>query len=91
MVLLFLYKSKSKDLGQGFLFGLFLVLVFTFRFFVEFLKENQSNFEAGMILNMGQLLSIPFVLIGIVFIIRAFRKKTEEQQVMSKPGKQLVK
>lgn len=88
LVLLFLYKSKSKDLKEGYFFGLFLVLVFTFRFFVEFLKENQSSFEAGMILNMGQLLSIPFVIIGIAFIIRALRNKTEVEPVKIKSGKQ---
>ena len=75
LVLLFIYTKNKKDLSNGLLFGLFLVLVFTFRFFVEFAKENQSSFEAGMALNMGQLLSIPFVVIGFIFILRSMKKK----------------
>lgn len=59
--------------SRGLLFGLFLVLVFTFRFFIEFLKENQTGFEAGMTFNMGQILSIPFVLIGLFFILKSFK------------------
>jgi phosphatidylglycerol:prolipoprotein diacylglycerol transferase len=74
LILLFLYKNKRDKWNDGFLFGMFLVLIFTFRFFVEFLKEVQSSFEAGMILDMGQLLSIPFVILGIIFIARSFKK-----------------
>jgi prolipoprotein diacylglyceryl transferase len=74
IILFFIYKNKRDRLNDGFLFGLFLVLIFTFRFFVEFLKEVQSSFEAGMVLDMGQLLSIPFVILGIIFIARSFKK-----------------
>jgi phosphatidylglycerol---prolipoprotein diacylglyceryl transferase len=73
VILIFIYKSKSKQLNDGFFFGLFLVLIFSFRFFVEFFKEVQSGFEAGMILDMGQLLSIPFVIIGFIYIMRSFK------------------
>ena len=51
------------------MFGLFCALLFTERFFDEMLKENQVAFEEGMKLNMGQWLSIPFVLIGVAFMI----------------------
>ena len=78
LILIFIYKKGLEKNRSGLLFGLFLVLVFTFRFFVEFLKEDQSSFEAGMALNMGQLLSIPFVIAGIYFIIRSFRLKKEK-------------
>lgn len=78
LCLLFTYIKGRKNFGSGFLFGLFIVLVFTFRFFVEFLKENQSGFEEGMAINMGQLLSIPFVLAGIMFITRSFKSKTKK-------------
>ena len=74
-ILLFLYKKKIAKLKQGFLFGCFMVLVFGFRFFVEFFKEAQETFEKSMILNMGQLLSIPCVLIGIYFIFRKVKDK----------------
>jgi phosphatidylglycerol:prolipoprotein diacylglycerol transferase len=54
---------------QGFIFGLFLVLLFSARFIVEFFKEEQVSFEENMILNMGQLLSIPFIALGMVIMI----------------------
>ncbi|CAK7057983.1 MAG: Phosphatidylglycerol--prolipoprotein diacylglyceryl transferase [Bacteroides rodentium] len=58
-------KNSSPYYHRGFFFGLCLTEIFTFRFFIEFLKENQVNFEDSMALNMGQWLSIPFVVIGI--------------------------
>jgi len=54
-----------KPVGTGFYFGLVLTLIFTFRFFIEYTKDNQVDFENGMLFNMGQLLSIPFIMIGI--------------------------
>ncbi|MEJ5261596.1 MAG: prolipoprotein diacylglyceryl transferase [Ignavibacterium sp.] len=72
LILYFIYQKKSISLKPGFLFGLFLILIFGFRFFIEFLKENQSAFESALPINMGQILSIPFVLLGLYFI---FRKK----------------
>ena len=53
-------------------------MIFTARFFIEFIKENQEAFEEGMALNMGQLLSIPFVLIGLFFFIRSFKIQPEK-------------
>jgi prolipoprotein diacylglyceryl transferase len=72
-VLLTLYERKGDDLKRGFLFGLFLVLVFTARFVIEFTKENQEAFESSLPINMGQILSLPFVLIGFYFIFRRRR------------------
>ena len=71
-----LMRIYWKNLGKqkpGLLFGLFLILVFGFRFFVEYVKEDQVAFEAGMKLNMGQLLSIPFVMIGVAILVWAYR------------------
>jgi len=56
------------------LFGLFLIFVFSARFVIEFIKENQVDFESGMALNMGQWLSIPFVLVGVAFVFMALTK-----------------
>lgn len=67
-IMIFLYKKYNKKLHRGFFFGLCLTLIFTFRFFIEFIKENQVGFEEGMSLNMGQWLSIPFVILGIACI-----------------------
>lgn len=77
-ILYSIYMKKRETLKTGFLLGLFLILIFGFRFFVEFIKEDQSAFEAGMILNMGQLLSIPFVIAGFYFMLR--KPKTVKQK-----------
>ncbi len=74
LILFFIYKNKYKKLNDGFIFGVFLILLFTYRFFVEFLKENQSGFEAGMAFNMGQLLSVPFIILGVILIVRSLKK-----------------
>lgn len=58
---------------QGLLFGLFLSLVFGFRFFIEFYKANQVVAEQGQALNIGQQLSIPLVALGLFFVVRAWR------------------
>jgi len=68
------WKNKGKQ-KAGLLFGLFLIMVFGFRFFVEYVKEDQVAFEAGMKLNMGQLLSIPFILGGIAILVWSFTRK----------------
>jgi len=68
------WKTNFKNL-QGFFFGLFLVLIFGTRFFVEFVKENQVAFEDEMTLNMGQWLSIPAVAIGLWFMWQAYTKR----------------
>ncbi len=68
------WKNKGKT-TPGLLFGLFLIMVFLFRFFVEFVKEEQVSFEKGMTLNMGQLLSLPFILLGVGILIWAYSTK----------------
>lgn len=77
VLLYWLWKNKRASLGQGFLFGLFCVLMFSFRFLMEFLKENQESFEDALPINMGQLLSLPFILIGIyiIFISNKHQRK----------------
>ena len=73
MVHLQIRPSKIKE---GLLLGIFFIGIFLSRFFIEFVKENQVSFEEGMTLNMGQLLKIPFVLLGIFLIVRSFRPGT---------------
>ena len=67
----FLYRRYPQKVGTGFFFGLCLFLIFTSRIFIEFTKENQETFEDGMLLNMGQLLSVPFVLLGLYCMFKA--------------------
>ena len=86
-VLLYMYwKTKAKDY-QGLLVGVFFVMVFSARFFIEFIKEVQESFENGMSLDMGQWLSIPFVLTGIFLIVRALKKGPVIYQNQAIPGK----
>ena len=73
---MWLYFKKYAWKKEGLIFGIFMICIFTSRFFIEFLKEIQEQFEEGMALNMGQLLSIPFVLMGIFFVWRALKKST---------------
>lgn len=74
IVLMWLYRKTSAKNRPGVLLGVFFIMIFTPRFFIEFIKENQEAFEAGMALNMGQWLSIPFVLMGIFLVFRALKK-----------------
>jgi phosphatidylglycerol:prolipoprotein diacylglycerol transferase len=71
-----LWKNKRNDFGKGFMFGLFCVLMFSFRFLMEYMKENQEAFENAMPINMGQILSIPFILAGIYMMFRAKKEST---------------
>ena len=70
---LLLYKKHKAKIGTGLFMGYCLFTIFTFRFFVEFIKENQVAFEDGMTLIMGQWLSIPFIIIGIAYMWRGLR------------------
>jgi len=86
-VMLYMYwKTKAKDY-QGLLVGVFFVMVFSARFFIEFIKEVQEPFEKGMTLDMGQWLSIPFVLTGIFLIVRALKKGPVIYENQAIPGK----
>lgn len=76
VLLYFIYNKKGDQLKQGLIFGLFLILLFTARFFIEFIKEVQVNFEQGMSLNMGQWLSIPFILIGFFLLYRSLKQQS---------------
>jgi phosphatidylglycerol---prolipoprotein diacylglyceryl transferase len=70
LALWFVYWKTDKKQKIGYLFGLFLVLLWTVRFFIEFLKEPQSEGEIVMSLNTGQWLSIPFIIGGFYFMYR---------------------
>lgn len=84
---MWLYFKKIAWRRQGFIFGIFMICIFASRFFIEFLKNNQEAFEEGMMLNMGQWLSVPFVLLGAFFVWRSFNNKqinTDTNHVQSK-------
>lgn len=76
-ILFRIYFRNDGHFRSGLLFGLFLTLVFTARFFIEFLKEVQVPFEKTLPLNMGQWLSIPLIITGLIILIRTYRKPLE--------------
>ena len=67
-------NSKGRYIGTGFYFGLLLLSIFTFRFLIEYTKEDQVDFENGMLFNMGQLLSVPFIIAGALFTARGIKR-----------------
>lgn len=75
LLILLIYSKHKEKIGSGFYFGFCITTIFTFRFFVEFFKEVQVSFEQGMTLDMGQILSIPFIIAGIWLMIHSRRKK----------------
>jgi phosphatidylglycerol---prolipoprotein diacylglyceryl transferase len=80
-VLFFIYNKNKGKLSDWLLTGLFFLMVFGFRFFVEFYKENQSGFEQGMLLNMGQLLSIPLAIAGLILVILSISKTRKKKLI----------
>ncbi len=81
LTLVWLYAKKLDRIYRGTFIGIFFIVCFGSRFLIEFIKEPQVAFEEGMTLNMGQLLSIPFVLLGIGFLVYAFTKKLPARAV----------
>lgn len=73
-IMIFIYKTERAKLKNGFSFGLVLVLIFIARFIIEFFKKNQVGFEERMTFNMGQLLSLPYILVGLGFVIYGLMK-----------------
>ncbi|MBO4557111.1 MAG: prolipoprotein diacylglyceryl transferase [Bacteroidales bacterium] len=73
--LLWIYWKKSDKVYKGWIFGVFLIVLFGMRFLIEFIKNDQVGFENGMLFNMGQLLSVPFIVAGIIILVWSYRKK----------------
>ena len=79
-VVMFLYWKTNARKFEGFIFGVFLIGIFLTRFLLEFIKNNQESFEDAMVLNMGQLLSVPLILWGIYLLVKSFSaiRKSED-------------
>jgi prolipoprotein diacylglyceryl transferase len=73
--LMWYYLKKKRQAKDGVIFGIFLIICFGMRFLIEFVKENQEIWEENMLLNMGQILSLPFVILGIVVLILGIKEK----------------
>ncbi len=85
-VLMYLYWRTDVKKRMGFIFGAFLILIFTARFIIEFVKEVQEPWEIGMMLNMGQILSIPFICAG-VFMLWYSKKMPAPETKIPQTGK----
>lgn len=83
-VLMFLYWKRKAGEREGLIFGAFFIGIFGSRFILEFIKNDQESFEAAMTLNMGQWLSVPFVLAGIFLIVRALVRPATSPLVTTK-------
>ena len=77
VIMWIIYRKRPQFVGTGFFFGLCLTYIFTFRFFIEYTKEVQEAFEASMPLDMGQLLSLPFVAVGAWFMVKGMKKASK--------------
>jgi prolipoprotein diacylglyceryl transferase len=73
-VLWYFWRKKPQLVGTSFFFGLDILLIFTFRFFIEYTKEVQEAFEEGLPFDMGQILSIPFILMGAYFTWKGWKR-----------------
>lgn len=87
LFLIAMYWKKLDKVHRGFFFGAFLVGCFGMRFLIEFIKEPQVGFEESMALDMGQILSIPFIIAGIAILICAAVRKTPAAIVRKAPEK----
>ena len=86
VTLFLLYRRTNLAKREGFIFGAAMVGIFTPRFLIEFIKINQVAFESGMRFNMGQWLSVPFILCGVAVMIWAWYRYKGEPAVVATPA-----
>jgi phosphatidylglycerol---prolipoprotein diacylglyceryl transferase len=82
-LLLWIWNKRKSQTPQGLLLGIALIWIFGLRFVFEFFKENQEAFENELPINMGQILSIPSVLLGVIFLVVALKNKNKTQRIFS--------
>lgn len=87
LITLFLWQLYKRGVARksGFIFGLFLVMLFAIRFLIEFVKEPQVAFEQDMFLNMGQLLSVPFIVAGLIIMYWSHKKSLSPENNPTAP------
>lgn len=88
-ILLTFYRKKKMEVRDGYIFGVFMILLFSARFLIEFVKNDQVAFEAGMQINMGQVLSLPFILAGVLMILwtKKYPKYFSQEPIPKAPKK----
>lgn len=87
LVMVWIYRRRLEKTHRGFFFGFFLVGCFGMRFLIEFIKEPQVGFEETMTLNMGQLLSLPFILVGVALLVFSEVKRIPAAAIHPEPAK----
>ena len=92
-LLFIFYRKNYTKVRDGLIFGVFMILLFTARFFIEFVKNDQVAFESGMTLNMGQWLSLPFIAAGIAMILltRKYPRYFNQSPIPKRPKKEVKK
>jgi len=75
LLLFYLYKTRIKQLGDGFLIGTMFISIFSFRFLIEFVKLEQADYIPDLPLNVGHILSIPFIILGIILILNSRKQR----------------
>lgn len=85
VLLFYIWSRRKGQTRPGLIFGIFLIILFGLRFVYEFLKENQVEFEDELILNVGQILSIPLVIAGIIILARSLQGKYSPKKEENKP------
>ena len=88
LILYFVYRKYKRQPHPGLLLGLCFIMGWSYRFVMEFFKENQVHFENSMTFNMGQLLSIPFILIGVVLAFYMKKKVQKSPNTKIKSAKE---
>jgi prolipoprotein diacylglyceryl transferase len=78
VILWVLHKKMPQKIGTGFYFGFCLFYIFTFRFFIEYTKEVQEAFEEGLLFDMGQLLSVPFIIVGAWCMVKGLQRSEKQ-------------
>jgi phosphatidylglycerol---prolipoprotein diacylglyceryl transferase len=83
------YYKNFPNFKEGTIFSIFLIVLFTIRFFIEFLKEPQVAFESNLPLNLGQLLSLPFIALGIILLVYLKSKPVKDNEISEESKTQL--
>lgn len=83
-VSIFAYYKRKGNLRTGVLFGWWLIALFGMRLIIEFVKEEQVAFEQGMTLDMGQLLSLPFIVLGVIMLVIGYKGKLPDAPMIQK-------
>jgi phosphatidylglycerol---prolipoprotein diacylglyceryl transferase len=83
-----MWYKKRNTIPHGVLFGWFLIILFSLRFVDEFFKINQVSFEDSLVLNMGQILSIPFVITGVIILLYTRSKRSQQERLLNESASQ---